>query len=463
MRGRLLLVLSVFALVAVAGFALPLLGSTAGERTRAFVLTRTADLDRFAALAQQANAPGAAPGGADTLALEVRTYAQLYGEGVLVVDGTGRPTAAAGVDPADPAVRAAVDAALRNQPAAQPTLLWPWSGESLLLGRPVGTGTGIGGAVLLRASPATAAADIATAWAAVLAGALAATGAVTALALALARWILRPVAELAGAVRAVTAGRPGRVSPQTGPPELRELAAEFNRMADTVATSAEQQRRLVADTSHQLRNPLAALRLRLDTLDAHVAAPGRRGYDSTLVEAGRLETLLDDLLALAAAESAATDRAASGSAPPEPAAVAAVVADRVDAWAAAAADAGVRLRVAGGPDATVTCPSGELAQALDVPLDNAIKYAGRGAVVRIGWVAAGGRVRISVSDDGPGLPAGAHARATERFWRAPGQPGRGSGLGLAIAERVAAGRGGSLAVEPGADGGLVVTVDLPCG
>ena len=465
MRRRLLLVLSALALVAVAGFALPLLGSTAGERTREFVLTRTADLDRFAALAQQASASGAARGNAELLAREVDSYVRLYGEGVLVVDGTGRPVAVSGVDPDDPAVAAAVDAALRNQPVAQPTLLGPWSNEPLLLGRPVGTGTWLGGAVVLRASPAAAAEDIAVAWAAVLAGAVAAAAAVAALALALARWVLRPVGRLADAVRAVAAGHPGDpVSPDTGPPELRELVGEFNRMADAVATSAEQQHRLVADTSHQLRNPLTALRLRLDTLDPHVADPGRAGYVSTLAEVERLESLLDDLLVLAAVESAVTERAAAGgrSASTEPADVGATVADRVDAWGPLADDAGVRLVLDPGPATAVGCPPSELAQALDVPLDNAIKYSGRGASVRIGWIVADRRVRIAVADDGPGLPAELYPKATRRFWRAPGQPQPGSGLGLAIAERLVGGRDGRLGVGPAGERGLIVTLELPC-
>jgi len=319
--------------------------------------------------------------------------------------------------------------------------------------------------VVLRASPAAAAADIRVAWATVLAGVLAAAAAVAVLAIALARWVLRPVGELADAVRAVTAGHPGGpVSPHAGPPELRALAQEFNRMSEAVVASAEQQRRLVADTSHQLRNPLAALRLRLDTLEQHVADPGRAGYDSTLTEAGRLETLLDDLLELAAVESAATDRAALRE---HPAAsgdtdVATAVAERVDAWSSAAAGAGVRLAVDGGPVATVACPAAELAQVLDVLVDNAVKYAGTGATARIGWNVGGGRVRLAVADDGPGLPAEHHELATRRFWRAPDQGLRGSGLGLAIAERIVATRGGRLRVGPGAAGGLAVLVELPC-
>ncbi|TWF79111.1 signal transduction histidine kinase [Pseudonocardia hierapolitana] len=459
MRRRLLVVLSAFALAAVAGFAVPLLQSTAAGRTQEFVLTRAGDLDRFAALAQQATGPA----GAGTLAQEVQAHQSVYGEGVAVVDRSGRAIVEAGLRADDPAVVAAVDAALRNQPAARPVGLRPWSTGPILLARPIGTGTQVGGAVVLRAEPAAAAADIATAWTAVLLGALLAALACAALALLLARWVLRPIRELAAGVGEVAAGHPGaHVSPHAGPTELRELAAAFNRMSDAVATSAEEQRRLVADTSHQLRNPLAALRLRVDTLDPHVAAAGRATYRSTAVELDRLEALLDGLLDLASAESRATALAA-GAGPGDRAELTAVVAERLDAWRPAALEAGVGLRVASSTPASVeaACTASEVEQLLDVLLDNAVKYAGRGATVEIALRAGNGRALLEVRDDGPGLPAEQLQQATRRFWRAPGSPARGSGLGLPIAERLVTARGGALRVSSPPGSGLVVTIELP--
>jgi signal transduction histidine kinase len=456
-RRRLLVVLSAFALAAVAGFAVPLLDATAAGRTQEFVLARTGDLDRFAALAQQAGGPA----GADTLAQEVQAHHAVYGEGVVVVDRSGRAMVEAGLRADEPAVVAAVDAALRNQPAARPERLRPWSTEPILLARPIGTGTQVGGAVVLRAEPAAAAADIGAAWAVVLLGALLAAVACAALALLLARWVLRPVRELAAGVGEVAAGHPGaHVSPRAGPTELRELATAFNRMSDAVATSAEQQRRLVADTSHQLRNPLAALRLRVDTLDPHIAAAGRTTYRSTMVELDRLEALLDGLLDLASAESRATDLAA-GAGPADRAELTAVVAERIDAWRPAARGAGVRIDAAAPEPVEVACTTSELEQVLDVLLDNAVKYAGRGTTVEIAARSDGGRARLEVRDDGPGLPAEHLQQATERFWRAPGSTARGSGLGLPIAERLVTARGGTLRMASPPGHGLVVTIELP--
>ncbi|TQM43198.1 sensor histidine kinase [Pseudonocardia cypriaca] len=458
MRRRLLVVLSAFALAAVAGFAVPLLQSTAAGRTQEFVLTRAGDLDRFAALAQQATGPA----GAAALDREVQAHHAVYGEGVAVVDRAGRAIVEAGLRADDPAVAAAVNAALRNQPAVRPVALRPWSTDPILLARPIGTGTQVGGAVVLRAEPAAAAADITVAWVAVLLGALLAALACAALALLLARWVLRPIRELAAGVGEVAAGHPGaHVSPRAGPAELRDLATAFNRMSDAVATSAEEQRRLVADTSHQLRNPLAALRLRVDTLDPHVAPAGRRTYRSTVVELDRLEALLDGLLDLASAESRATALAAAAR-PGDRVELTTVVAERLDAWRPVAREADVRLVTGSAPGPVeAACTASEVEQLLDVLLDNAVKYAGRGATVEVALSRDDGRALLEVRDDGPGLPAEQLQQATQRYWRAPGSAARGSGLGLPIAERLVTARGGTLRVSSPPAAGLVVTIELP--
>lgn len=456
MRSRLLVVLSLLSLVAIAGFALPLLVATAAARTQQFVVSRSADLEQFSAYAQQAIGTDATA----VLIQEIEAHSRLYDEGVVVVDGGRHPVVESAMRAADPDVASAIDAALRNQPPPLPERLTPWSTRAVLLWRPVGTGTLVGGAVVLRASPAAAARDISRGWTIVLLGAATAAAAFVLLAVVVARWVLRPVRELVGGVGEIAAGRPGaHVSPSAGPPELRDLASAFNRMSDAVRTSAEQQRRLVADTSHQLRNPLAALRLRLDSIDDEVGEPARHAYHSAVKEMDRLEVLLDGLLHLASAESRAMERAAGDH--DDNADVATVIADRVDAWTPAADDAEVGLRLRAGPVATAVCSTADLAQVLDVLLDNAIAYAGRGAVVTTGWTAGADRVRIEVCDSGHGIPEADLGSATQRFWRGSHER-RGSGLGLAIAHQLVSARDGELTVDRADEGGVRVTVDLRC-
>ncbi|SDF31160.1 Signal transduction histidine kinase [Lentzea fradiae] len=429
MRQRLLLVLLLFSLSAVTAFAFPLLMSTATERTQKFVISRTADLDRFATLP------------ADVVVSEAERYAEVYGEGVVVVDASGRPVVESGMTVAD--VSAQIEAALRNQPAAPVPTVLPWTGGDVLFARPVGTGTKVAGAVVLRASTEVAALDVARRWALVLAGALLAACACVLLALVVSRWLLRPLKELDRGVRAVAEGqRRTHVADTAGPAELRALSESFNRMSDAVAEAADQQRRLIADASHQLRNPMAALRLRVDMMPHN---------GSVLTEVERLESLLDGLLALASAESTATELAAGG-VETELADPRVVAHDRADAWRAAAQAEGVTITVEDRAPGLVRCSASDLAQVLDVLLDNAIKYGGREVAVVCD------RSTLTVRDNGPGLSEEDIERATERFWRGDDSH-RGTGLGLAIAERIVTTHGGTLTLHT--DDGLVATVELP--
>ncbi|MFE6622451.1 ATP-binding protein [Streptomyces sp. NPDC057740] len=460
MRTRVLTVVLAFAVLAVAGFAVPLLGVTATQRTEQLVAARTADLDRFAGLAEQA----AVSGDTGALGAEVTRYTELYGEAVVVVDARRAPVAqTGGLRAADPAVARLVDAALRNQPVSPGGTLRPWSRGDKLLARPAGTGTRVSGAVVLRASVRAAADDIALRWALVLAGAGLFAVACLLLARAATRWVVRPLHRLDRAVGALAAGLPAEHAREGGPPELRQLATGFNRMADAVSTALEQQRRLVADTSHQLRNPLAALRLRIDSLQLRLPDSATRTYTGVTAELERMEHLLDDLLALAhaehrAGELAVTDeRAASCDAT-------AVAAAQTRLWHPVAEQAGVHLEFSPGPTVLTTCTDGELAQLADILLDNAIKYAGNGARVTTRCFAEGPQAVFEVRDDGPGLAERELPQAGVRFWRSQSnREVRGSGLGLAIAERLVAGRGGHLDLSSAEPHGLVVRVVLPRG
>ncbi len=459
-RTRVLTVVLAFAVLAVAGFAIPLLGVTAAQRTQQLVAARTADLDRFAGLAEQA----AESGDADALTAEVTRYTELYGEAVVVVDARRAPVVqTGGLRAADPAVARLVDAALRNQRLSPGGTLRPWSRADKLLARPVGTGTRVSGAVVLRASVRAAADDIALRWALVLAGAALVAAACVVLARRATHWVVRPLHRLDRAVGALAAGLPAEHARAGGPPELRQLAIGFNRMADAVTTALEQQRRLVADTSHQLRNPLAALRLRIDSLQPRLPASADRTYTGVTAELERMEHLLDDLLALANAEHRAGELSVTDV---EGACCDAtsVTAAQVQLWHPVAEQAGVALVLAPGPSVPMTCTESELSQVADILLDNAIKYAGNGARVEIRCFLQGPEAVLEVRDDGPGLAPAELPRAGTRFWRSDRHRDvRGSGLGLAIAERLTAGRGGRVEFTNADPQGLRVRVVLPRG
>ncbi len=457
MRRRLLVVLLTFAAVAVTGFAWPLLSSTAAERTQRLLIDRTAALDRFAVLAQQAVATGEFA----ALTEEATAYAGLYQEDVLILDRQEGVIVAAGdMTRDDSQLQPLIGSALRNEPGQPLPRLRPWSAGEVVLTRPVGTDTRIAGVVALRISVGAAAKDVRWHWMLITVGALAAAVGFVLLALVLARWVLRPLAELEGGVLAVAAGRQGaHVAAGGGPPELRALTASFNQMSDAVVAAADQQRQLVADASHQLRNPMAALRLRVDALAPSVPAVAQASYRSLAAEVERLESLLDGLLTLASADRVAAqlDPADGSRCWPGTVAVA-----RFDAWRPAACQADVRLVNDLTAEPAVACADSELAQVLDVLLDNAIRYAGPDATVTLRAAIHPDTVRLIVEDDGPGLSEQERAWASRRFWRAAKHgDSTGTGLGLAIAEQLLASCAGTLHVTASETGGLAVHVALP--
>jgi signal transduction histidine kinase len=225
-------------------------------------------------------------------------------------------------------------------------------------------------------------------------------------------------------------------------------------MADNVADALGRQRAFVAQASHQLRNPLTALRIRMDNLADHVDAPGREEHRETLDEVDRLGLILDGLLALASAE-----RGQHGCQVVDAAAVAD---QRVAAWQPLAERREITLRRTGASRADASAVATGVDQALDALIDNALKFAGPGATVLVDVKPNGASVDIDVVDDGPGLSAEERRLAVGRFWRAPhAQNDDGAGLGLPIATVLAEVSGGGLRLLPALPHGLDARLTFP--
>ena len=226
--------------------------------------------------------------------------------------------------------------------------------------------------------------------------------------------------------------------------EVGRLASTMNRMLTRLDASAQRQRRLVADVSHDLQGPLAAQRV---SLELALATPA--GLDADLLRGevlgatGEMERLVDGLLVLAAAEEG-------------PAAVSSAV--DLDAIvleeAARARSAGPTVidteQVSAGP---VRGNPTELRRVVRNLLDNAVTHAGSRVELRLG--SHDGHVILDVVDDGPGIPEGEREQVFERFHR--GDPARtrgapGTGLGLAIARSLAERSGGQLELVPDGPG-----------
>ena len=450
---RVRIVLVVLSLLAVVALAIPLALTLANSRTA----TLAAERDRqLAALADAAAVP-------DTpLQRLVDRYHQVYGEGLLVVDADEQAQASSGLGVSDPGVATAARNTLVDAPASQWAPIMPWDRRSLMATAGIRQDGELVGAVVLAVDSAAARRDIARSWLWVAAGCLVVLMVAAIVARALTRWVLRPLDGLERAVAEMTEGVAGLPAHVAGPPELRHFTSAFNTMSQAVRASLERQRRLVADASHQLRNPLAAVRLRADTLEDHVAEEGRATYGSMTAELDRLENLLQQLLRLARAEEVSGSRRVGLSA-----AVADstdlddVVEQRIAFWQPVADDQPQQLRYrCDHPGLAVPLARHDVEQLLDVALDNALRYGGEDATVTVSTAATDATVELAVSDDGPGLPDEDLARAVARFWRGRGDKD-GTGLGLAIASEIAAGHGGTIAVQRAPEGGLLVRYSLP--
>lgn len=269
----------------------------------------------------------------------------------------------------------------------------------------------------------------------------------------IAQRLVRPVIALRDATRRIALDhdftQPVSVK-STG--EIRELATSFEAMVDALATSREQQRRLVADASHEMRTPLTSLTANLDLIDR---------YDR-LEPADRPEVLgavrsdVDDLTALMTElVDLAADRTSDA---PVVDVDLADLAEGVAARARRRTGRAVTLVV----ESIGTVPGrvAMLERAISNLVDNAHKYSPPGAPIEI----VTGASRVQVVDHGPGIPADERALVFERFWRADTARNLpGSGLGLAIVRQVVDRHGGTVTVTDTPSGGATFTIDLPTG
>ncbi|KUL52370.1 histidine kinase [Streptomyces sp. NRRL F-4489] len=467
MRTRLLPLLIVLMAGVLLALGVPLGVITAGVEQQKVVVDRIDDAARFASLAQFVTArPSAAPGSKTpeederlaTLRAELIRYHELYGirAGVFYRDRT--PMAAAPADlavPEDGEGARAFSEALAGRRSHDPPQVWPWDDTGRVpVASPVIRDGDVVAVVVTDSPTGRMRARILHGWLTIAGGVCAAMLAAVAAAFRLTGWVLRPVRVLDAASHDIATGRMNaRVAATAGPPELRRLARSFNEMADHVEDVLEQQRAFVADASHQLRNPLSALLLRIELLALELPE-GNAEIASVRTEGKRLARVLDDLLDLALAEHSAADLQLTD--------IAALAAERVGAWRPLAEDKGVRLSYEGRPAVTGWADPVALSSALDAVVDNALKFTPAGEPVTVAVAPDGERVTITVADRGPGLAEEELARIGDRFWRSNRhQNVSGSGLGLSITRALLAAGGATIAYAPHPPHGLEVTVSVP--
>lgn len=268
----------------------------------------------------------------------------------------------------------------------------------------------------------------------------------------LARWITLPLGSLVTAARAVGQGEiTARANDRTGPAQVRDVAGSFNEMADRVTRLLEVQRGMTAEVSHQLRTPLAAMRLRLELLSTEVGAELAGEVTMIVEETSRLARLVDGLLAIAKADATTSTPVTTD--------LTAIVAARVLAWEPVASERNVSLSQGVGA-AHAAATDGHVEQILDNLIDNALDAVPPGGRITVGIERRDGRAVLVVADDGPGMSSQQLTHAFDRFVTDRADDG-GTGLGLAVVKRLVAADGGSIDLFPSPGGGLTVEVSLP--
>jgi len=272
------------------------------------------------------------------------------------------------------------------------------------------------------------------------------------------RRALSPLTRMAADAAVISHAKPGRRIEYDGPrDELGSLSESLNSMLVRLENSFDDQRRFVADASHELRTPVAVIRGNVELLRSDTASGEEAGESLAMIEneAVRMTRLLDEMLALARLE----DPSRLQLQPLE-------VGTSVDEVVARARLLGDRRVVREGDcDVWVSGDPDLLDQALMNLLKNAIAHTHAGGLIVVECEAHPATVRISVTDDGPGIPEADISRVFDRFYRAQG--GRrdgatgGAGLGLAIVERLVQLHGGTVSASNVVPHGARFTIELP--
>ena len=268
---------------------------------------------------------------------------------------------------------------------------------------------------------------------------------------------LAPLARLTAQVEHRAPNDLAPLAPQDAPQEVRTLATALNQLLAAVQESVAAQRRFVSNAAHQLRTPLAGLKSQTEIAleanrDPELAARLQRVHESAV----RSAHLVNQLLTLTRAEPDAASALVR-----QPLDLAALAAEVAAEHVPRALQAGIDLGADEAPaPVMVQGNPALLREAVANLVDNAIRYAGRGTEVTVAVRAEAGQARLSVTDNGPGLPEGQHEAIFGRFYRATHEGG-GVGLGLAIVREIATRHGGHAAAAPLSPHGLNVWMQIP--
>ena len=233
--------------------------------------------------------------------------------------------------------------------------------------------------------------------------------------------------------------------------EFGVLATDFNRMGARLQSLISSQRQLLRDVSHELRSPLARLRIALALAERAGPEEREKLWPRLTRECDRLESLISEILALARVDA---DQASA-----EPVELNALLSAVQKDASMAAPEQPVHLH--DEPGLNLNGWPTMIERAVDNLLRNAQRFNPPGQPIELRAYREGEHINVSVRDHGPGVAPEHLAQLGEPFFRTPGQTAAGHGLGLAIARRAAERHGGRLIVTNHPEGGFIATLELP--
>jgi len=280
------------------------------------------------------------------------------------------------------------------------------------------------------------------------------------------RGITNPIADIMSAADAVAEGDLDvRVpEPQHGPGEFRRLAGSFNRMVEELDRAENQRRNLTADVAHELRSPLHIIQGNLEGVLDGVYDPTSEHIAATLDETRLLRRLVDDLQTLSLAEAGQLPLKMEAVNIPE------LLEDMRTSFSGQAEAARIDLQVDCQGDPLLLKINGDadrLAQVLSNLIANALRHtpSGGSILIKAAPTPDPQGVRITIQDNGEGIPPSDLPYIFDRFWKGDRSrqraDGSGSGLGLAIARQLVGLHGGEIVVESEPGLGSTFRIDLP--
>ena len=279
---------------------------------------------------------------------------------------------------------------------------------------------------------------------------------VAGLSIVLSQMLTRQISGLLQAIRKVREGAYSHRADASGTDEIAQIAAEFNSLTDRLQTTENARRRFVSDASHELKTPLAGIRLLTDSIlqTDHMDEETTKEFVTDIGrEAERLSRITENLLRLTRLDSGVVQQ-------PYPVAVAPVM-ERVERMLhMVAQEKGVTISGTADEDAVALATDDDVHQILYNLMENAIKYSAPGGRITVKLWAGEYKAFIEFIDQGRGIPPEDLENVKTKFYKGSNSV-RGSGIGLALVDSIMTALDGTMDIQSTLGRGTVVTLGLP--